>query len=101
MTTLFHILLAFHILAAGLALVVAPGGMVTVKGGRWRRRWGKIFVAAMFVVATTAAAMSVLHPNLFLFMVAIFSFILSSPAIECCTGSDLGNPLPRSITPSR
>jgi hypothetical protein len=30
-----------HILAGPLALIVAPGAMLTVKGGRAHRRWGR------------------------------------------------------------
>ena len=76
MTTLFHLLLILHIVAGTIALVVAPGAMVTVKGGLWHRRWGKMFVAAMAFVAATGAVMSVLRPSVFLFMVAVFSFYL-------------------------
>ena len=76
MNNLFHTLLPVHILAGGIALVVAPGAMITVKGGLWHRRWGKVYAAAMLVVAATGSAMSLLRPNLFLFMVAVFSFYL-------------------------
>jgi uncharacterized membrane protein len=76
MNNLFYTLLPVHILAGGIALVVAPGAMITVKGGLWHRRWGKVYAAAMLVVAATGSAMSLLRPNLFLFMVAVFSFYL-------------------------
>ena len=76
MNQLFHALLAVHIIAGTIALAVAPGAMVTVKGGLWHRRWGKMYVAAMVVIALTGAVMSVLRPSLFLFIVAIFSFYL-------------------------
>ena len=66
-----------HISAGALALFVGPGAMVTVKGARWHRIWGKIFVGAMTTVAVTAIPMAVYHPNPFLGMVAVFSFYLA------------------------
>ncbi len=76
MNNVFRALLVFHICAGAIALVVAPGAMVTVKGGRWHRRWGKIYFWAMMVIAATGAVMSFLHPSFFLLMVAVFSFYL-------------------------
>jgi uncharacterized membrane protein len=76
MNSLFRALLAVHICAGTIALLVAPGAMVTVKGGLWHRRWGKAYVWAMLVIAVTGAVMSFLRPNLFLLMVAVFSFYL-------------------------
>lgn len=35
---------AGHITAGFTALVVAPGAMLTVKGGQWHRRWGRVYV---------------------------------------------------------
>jgi uncharacterized membrane protein len=68
---------AGHIAAGSIALFVAPGAMLTVKGGRWHRRWGRIYVWAMGVVAVTAIALAVIRPNLFLALVAVFSFYLA------------------------
>jgi len=66
-----------HIAAGMLALVVAPGAMVTVKGGRAHRRWGKIYFWAMATVAVTALVLAAWRPNYFLLMVAVFSFYLA------------------------
>ena len=78
MTTndLFRALLVVHIFAGAIALVVAPGAMLTFKGGLWHRRWGKAYFWATIVIAATGAVMLYLHPNLFLLMVAVFSFYL-------------------------
>src|SRR5215813_6590925 len=43
-----------HISAGTIALFLAPLAMLTVKGGRAHRRWGKIYFWAMAVVAATA-----------------------------------------------
>src|SRR5437867_5998098 len=73
MTTLRYV----HIAAGMLALFVAPGAMITVKGGRAHRRWGKIYFWAMATVALTAVLLAVWRPNYFLLMVAMFSFYLA------------------------
>lgn len=63
-----------HIASGFTALVVAPLAMVAAKGGDAHRRWGKLFFYAMAVVAFTAIVMGIMHPNVFLAMVAVFSF---------------------------
>lgn len=70
-------ILFVHIFFGMLALFVAPAAMLTHKGGLWHRRWGKVYFWAMAVVAITAALLSVLRPQLFLPLVAVFSFYLA------------------------
>ncbi len=66
--------LAVHITAGGGAFVLAPLALLTAKGGKAHRRWGKIYFWCMAVVAVTAFVMSIYRPILFLALVAIFSF---------------------------
>lgn len=68
------VVLGLHIVAGYIALVVAPGAMLTQKGGLWHRRWGKIYYWAMAGVALTAVLLSLYGPNLFLLLLAVFSF---------------------------
>lgn len=75
--TLFKTALILHISVGAIALFVGPGAMVTIKGGKWHRFWGKIYVAAMGIVALTAFGMAYYHPNPFLGMVGVFSFYLA------------------------
>ena len=56
---------------------MAPGAILIVKGGLWQRRWGKIYFWAMAVVAASALAMTLLKPNVFLLMIALFAFYLA------------------------
>lgn len=63
-----------HIAAGFLALVVAPVAMVVRKGGDAHRRWGKVFFYAMALVAVTAIILGIMRPNVFLTLVAVFSF---------------------------
>jgi uncharacterized membrane protein len=66
-----------HIVAGAVALFIGPLAMATVKGGRWHRRWGKIYFWAMAAVAATATVMCWLRSGLFLFLVGVFSFYLA------------------------
>jgi uncharacterized membrane protein len=69
-----HAFLAVHITAGGGAFVLAPLALVTAKGGKAHRLWGKIYFWCMTVVAATALVMALYRPVLFLALVAIFSF---------------------------
>src|SRR6201999_1888615 len=66
--------LAVHITAGASAFALAPLALITAKGGKAHRRWGKIYFCAMAVVAVTAMVMAIYRPVLFLALVAIFSF---------------------------
>jgi hypothetical protein len=74
MDALFIALRWTHIAAGMIALFVAPGAMLTVKGGRAHRRWGKMYFWMMAVVAATAVLLAARLPNVFLLLIAIFSF---------------------------
>ena len=74
---LFHYILGVHIAFGTVALLIAPLAMVTVKGGLWHRRWGKIFFWAMAGIALTATVLCWLRTGIFLFVIAIFSFYLA------------------------
>jgi uncharacterized membrane protein len=77
MDQLFHYALLFHIVCGTVALIVAPLAMITVKGGLWHRRWGKIYFWAMVGISISATIMCFIRSGLFLFLVAIFSFYLA------------------------
>jgi len=66
-----------HILAGTLALGLAPLAMLSVKGGRAHRRWGKIYFWSMAVVAATAVVMALWRPQIFLALLAVFSFYMA------------------------
>lgn len=74
---LFGPVRAVHIVFGSVALFIAPLAMLTVKGGLWHRRWGKVYFWAMVGVAVTATVMCYLRTGLFLFLIAILSFYLA------------------------
>ncbi len=67
-------LLGTHIAAGFLAFLLAPVALMTSKGGKQHRRWGKVYLWSMGVVAATALPMALYRPVLFLALVAVFSF---------------------------
>lgn len=69
-----RIFLAVHITAGGGAFVLAPLALMTAKGGKAHRLWGKIYFWSMTVVAATALTMALWRPVLFLAFVSVFSF---------------------------
>ena len=69
-----HATLAAHIACGSLAFLLAPVALITAKGGKAHRRWGKVYFYAMAGVAVSAIVMSAYRPVLFLALVAIFSF---------------------------
>lgn len=78
----FQIVLWTHIATGTVALVVAPGAMLTQKGGWWHRRWGQVYFWSMAVVAGTALVMSMMRSSLFLGFVAVFSFYLAFTGVR-------------------
>lgn len=75
-----RVFLGVHITAGSGAFVLAPLALVTAKGGKAHRRWGRIYFWCMAVVAFTALVMAIYRPILFLALVAIFSFYASFAA---------------------
>lgn len=69
-----RVMLALHIACGSLAFVLAPVALMTAKGGKAHRRWGKVYFYAMAGVAVSAIIMAAYRPVLFLALVAIFSF---------------------------
>ena len=63
-----------HILAGFTAFFIAPIPLLTAKGGKTHRRWGKIYFWAMAVMAATAMVLALWRPILFLALIAVFSF---------------------------
>ena len=66
--------LGVHIAAGASAFLLAPVALVTAKGGKQHRRWGKVYLWSMGIVAATALPMALYRPVLFLALVAVFSF---------------------------
>jgi uncharacterized membrane protein len=77
METLYQALRVLHIGAGMMAFFVAPVALMARKGGKAHALWGNVFFWGMVVVAASAVPLTFLNPNVFLFLVAVFSFHLS------------------------
>ena len=70
-------LLVIHIFAGVIALLSAALALSTEKGKKFHVLSGKSYFWAMVLIFLTAIRMSILNSNVFLFLVAIFSFYLA------------------------
>src|SRR6187551_1975082 len=73
----FPFALVLHIIAGSLALLSGPFAMYYQDGGRIHRVSGKTFFWAMMMVALSGFIMSAMKSNLFLLMIAVFSFSMT------------------------
>ena len=74
---MYAALLSIHIAAGFTALITAAVAAVTPKGARSHIYAGRTFVLGMALVFLTALPMTLIKPNLFLLLIAIFSFYLA------------------------
>ena len=92
-----RILLGLHITGGFTAFLCAPVALLTAKGGKAHRAWGKVYFWAMAAVAVTALILSFALPIFFLAMVAVFSFYACFAAYRILYLKNLykgGKPLP-------
>ena len=71
------VLLPIHILSGALALVSAAVALYCVKGKRTHILSGRIYFWSIVTIFLTAIPMSIASSNIFLFLIAIFSFYLA------------------------
>lgn len=70
-------LLAVHITAGALALTAAALAVAAAKGKTIHVNAGKLYFWSMAAIFLTAIPLSIIGTNLFLFLIAIFSFYLA------------------------
>lgn len=77
---IYSILLFIHISGGSLALIGAFGAVSTKVFDirhKWHQLSGRLFFAGMTLVFLTTLPMTLIRPNLFLFLIGIFSFYLA------------------------
>jgi hypothetical protein len=75
-----QILLPIHILAGTIALLCAALAVSSEKGKRLHVLSGRTYFWGMVTIFLTAIPMSIISSNIFLFLIAIFSFYLEGIA---------------------
>jgi len=94
-----RLLLLAHVTAGSGAFVLAPLALVTAKGSRAHRRWGKFYLWCMGAVAGTALILAAYRPILLLALIAIFSFYLAFGAYRVLGQKTLGKGAPKIEAP--
>lgn len=74
MNPLFNTILFIHIFFGFTALSAAAGAISTKKGATPHRLCGKVFVIAMSGIVLSAIPLSIMKHDIFLFLIAIFSY---------------------------
>lgn len=74
----FKILLFIHILAGTTGLVTGILNIVRKKGDKPHKKIGRLFLYGMIINGIAGLFMSIIHFNLFLFIIGIFSIYLAS-----------------------
>lgn len=77
MDLLITIFRFMHITAGFIAFFVAPVALISAKGGKTHRKWGLIYFWAMTAATSSSLPVALYRPNIFLFLVGIFSFHLA------------------------
>ena len=73
---LYTVLLAIHIAAGSVALLAAAGALFTRKGGKRHVLAGRVYAIAMTLVFLTAVPLALMGADIFLLLIAVFSFYL-------------------------
>ena len=74
---MMEILLPIHIVSGSIALFSATLALSTEKGKKFHVLSGKSYFWSMVLIFLTAIPMSILNSNVFLFLIATFSFYLA------------------------
>ncbi len=82
METLFKYLLIIHIAGGGLSLITGLYVIVARKGDKRHKRMGRIYFWALFTASLSAIPMCIIHPNLFLFIISIFTLYMLITALR-------------------
>ncbi len=77
METIVAVCRIIHIISGFFAFFVAPVALIAHKGGANHRRWGLVYFWAMTSATVFSFVVSLYRPNVFLFLVGVFSFYLS------------------------
>lgn len=75
---IFKILLVIHIISGTIGLITGTLNIARKKGDSLHKNAGKFFLYGMLINGFAGLFMSLLHNNIFLFIVAVFSIYMAS-----------------------
>jgi len=74
---LFNIILIVHVITGSIGLILGTIITLRKKGDKLHKLIGKFFALAIVITGLSAFFLSYVHPNLFLFIVGVFTIYLS------------------------
>ncbi len=89
METIAKILLVLHIAGGMVCLFAGTMAIVTKKGGKLHAISGKSYFIGMFTVIITAVVLSLFRENLFLLLIASFSFYMTWAGVRSIRNKSL------------
>jgi uncharacterized membrane protein len=78
MDILFKIFLMLHIAGGTIGLLTGTINLFRIKGDRFHRRIGIVFMYSMLTAGFSSLVLSAIHPNYFLFMIGVFTLYMIS-----------------------
>lgn len=78
MEPFFKFLLFIHVVAGSIALFTGTINIIRKKGNKQHWLVGRFFFVGMMINAVAGFIMSILHQNLFLLIIAVFSFYMTA-----------------------
>ena len=85
MNEMAQVLLPVHILAGTIALLCAALAVSSEKGKKLHVLSGRTYIWCMVAIFLTAIPMSIISSNIFLFLIAVFSFYLAFSGMRFAT----------------
>lgn len=74
--TLFKLILIIHVIAGSIGLFTGTINIIRAKGDKKHQLVGKFFFYGMVINSIAGFIMSVMHKNLFLLIIAVFTFYM-------------------------
>jgi len=84
-----QLLLILHIIAGITCFITGIIAIVTKKGSRNHVLFGKVYFTAMFIVIVSAVILSLFRNNLFLLLIASFSFYMAFAGVRSIRNKSL------------
>ncbi|MGB3949189.1 MAG: hypothetical protein WBM13_14475 [Bacteroidia bacterium] len=87
----YKVFLVIHIIAGTIGLISGTVNIIRKKGDRYHKITGLFFLYSMLTVSFSSFALSIIHPNYFLFIVGVFTLYLVSTGQRYLSLKNLAN----------
>lgn len=87
----FKVFLILHVITGAIGLLLGSFILIRKKGDKVHKKLGRIFAIAMIINGLSAFVLSYIHPNIFLFIVGVFSVYLASSGYRMISLKNISN----------